>query len=235
MKWAMVAALLRTEADLERALDAVCAADARLAAVRAKVPAVPLRSQPAGITGLLRIVAGQQLSTASAAAVWGRTLDVLADPGGTLSAAAILRAEDATMRAAGLSRQKIATFRRVAEHVDAGLDLVALAQADAEEARRALEAIPGVGRWTADLTLMFCAGHPDILPVGDLAVRRAAQRALSLAEEPLPAELDAIGAAWSPHRSAVARLLWSYYRIAEAEARAKPAPAPAAAPAGYPF
>lgn len=211
---------IRTDADIAAALDAL-AADPRLAACRAAVPVVPLRTMPAGLPGLLRIVASQQLSTASASAVWTRFTAAL-DP---VSAEAILAASDEELRAAGLSRQKAKTFRAVAAAVAGGLDLEALADAEADDARAALEAIAGIGRWTADLYLMFAAGHPDIFPVGDLAVRKSAQRALGLAEEPKPDALAAIAADWSPHRSTAARLLWAYYRVAPT----------AAAPATTPF
>jgi DNA-3-methyladenine glycosylase II len=199
---------IETDADIAAALDAL-AADPRLAACRAAVSGVPLRMIPAGLEGLLRIVSSQQLSTQSANAVWSR-FTLAFEP---LTAAAILAASDEELRAAGLSRQKAKTFRAVAAAVVEGLDLEALAEAEPDEARAALEAISGIGRWTADLYLMFAAGHPDIFPVGDLAVRKSAQRALSLAEEPKPEALAAIAEAWSPHRSTAARLLWAFYRV----------------------
>jgi DNA-3-methyladenine glycosylase II len=218
---------IRSEADIEAALDALAAKDDRLAAARAAVPEVPLRLQPAGVAGLLRIVAGQQLSTRAAAAVF----DTVSDRFAPLSAATILGADAEALRAAGLSRQKTRTFHAVAAAVEAGLDLDALADGCPEAARATLEAITGVGRWTADLYLMFCAGHPDILPVGDLAVRRGAQRVLGLDEEPKPAVLDEIARAWAPHRSTAARLMWAFYRVD----RPAPSRRAAAAPAGFPL
>jgi len=183
--------------------------DARLAQAAAVVPEVPLRLQPAGIAGLLRIVTGQQLSTRAAAAVFDRVLARLSP----LTAQSILAADGETLRAAGLSCQKTRTFQAVAEAVAQGLDLDAVADGCPQEARAALEVIPGIGRWSADLYLMFCAGHPDVFPVGDLAVRRGAQRALGLEAEPKPAALDAIAADWAPHRSTAARLMWAFYRV----------------------
>lgn len=218
---------IRSEADIAAALSALAAMDRRLADAIAAVPEVPLRLQPAGIAGLLRIVAGQQLSTRAAASVF-ESVRARLDP---LTAQAILSADDETLRGAGLSRQKARTFRAVAAAVRDGLDLDAAADGCPEEARAALEAIPGVGRWTADLYLMFCAGHPDIFPVGDLAVRRGAARVLGLVEEPGPAALDGIAAAWSPHRSTAARLMWAFYRVD----RAAPAPRPEAVPQGFPL
>ncbi|RAI03859.1 DNA-3-methyladenine glycosidase [Acuticoccus sediminis] len=208
---------IRTEADVEAALVRLAAADPRLAAAWEAVDHVPLRLLPGDFAGLCRIVAGQQLSTASAAACFAK-VSAAFDP---LTAETVLAADEPALRAAGLSRQKAATFRAVAEAVAAGLDIDGLAERPAEEARAALEAIRGIGRWSADLYLMFCAGHPDIFPVGDLAVRRAAQRVMGLEEEPSPAELDTLALVWSPDRSVAARLMWAYYRTARPAPRTK--------------
>ncbi|MCF3932243.1 DNA-3-methyladenine glycosylase 2 family protein [Acuticoccus sp. M5D2P5] len=219
---------IRCDADIDAALYALAAMDPRLAAIRASVPVVPLRLMPAGFAGLLRIVAGQQLSTQSADAVFSRFTATF-DP---LTAEAILATDDDALRAAGLSRQKAKTFRAVAAAVADGLDLSALAEMDPDTARDSLETISGIGRWTADLYLMFCAGHPDIFPVGDLAVRRAAQRALGLDDEPGFAALAAIAEAWSPHRSTAARLMWAYYRVDRASGAATRT---TQTPAGFPL
>ncbi|WP_108660774.1 DNA-3-methyladenine glycosylase family protein [Acuticoccus kandeliae] len=221
---------IRCDADIDAALVALAAKDPRIASVRARVGAVPLRLQPPGLPGLLRIVAGQQLSTQSAAAVFARFTATI-DP---LTAEAILASDDDTLRAAGLSRQKAKTFRAIAEAVTGGLDLLALAEMEADDARANLQVIPGIGRWTADLYLMFCAGHPDIFPVGDLAVRRAAQRALGLDEDVKHDILEAIAEAWSPHRSTAARLMWAFYRVADAPVAAA-TPDSATAPSGFPL
>ncbi|UOM36034.1 DNA-3-methyladenine glycosylase [Acuticoccus sp. I52.16.1] len=208
---------IRTEADVAAALDRLAAADPRIAAARAAVDHVPLRLLPGDFAGMCRIIAGQQLSTQSAAACYAKVAATF-DP---LTAEAILAVDEPALRAAGLSRQKAATVRALAEAVDAGLDLDTLAERPAEEARAALEAIRGIGRWSADLYLMFCAGHPDIFPVGDLAVRRAAQRVLGLAQEPAPAALDTMAMVWAPHRSVAARLMWAYYRTGRPAPRTK--------------
>lgn len=199
---------IRTEADVAKALATLAAADPRIAAAAARVGPLPLRIAPAGLEGLLRIVAAQQLSVASAKACFAR-VSAAFDP---LTAAAILSAGEAELRAAGLSRQKAATFRAVAEAVAAGLDLAALADEPPETARAKLQAIRGVGRWTADIYLMFCLGHPDIFPVGDLAVRKAAAGLLALDPAPSPEALDAIAAQWAPHRSTAAYLMWAVYK-----------------------
>lgn len=214
--------------DLAAAVRALTAADPRLAAPAAAIGALPLRLQAPGLPGLLRIVVGQQLSVASATAVWGKV--AAAYPG--FDPAAIAAASEADLRGAGLSRQKARTFQAVAAAVAQGLDLEALALADAAQARDALEAIRGIGPWTADLYLMFCAGHPDILPVGDLAVRRGAQFALGLPQEPPPDALAEIGAIWSPHRSTAARLFWATYKAVKAPTATAPTEREAA---GYPL
>ncbi|MEM6848603.1 MAG: DNA-3-methyladenine glycosylase 2 family protein [Pseudomonadota bacterium] len=222
---------IRTKADLSRELSGLLARDGRLSGPAQAVGELPLRLQPPGLAGLLRIVAGQQLSTQSAAAVWKRFIDVH----GTPDAAAIAGAEEGDLRAAGLSRQKARTFRAVSEAVVCGLDLEALATGDAGEARSQLEAICGIGRWSADLYLMFCAGHPDILPTGDLAVRRGAQHALALEDEPAADALDMLGEAWAPHRSTASRLFWAYYRVAKDAQSATAKRREAAVDAGMPL
>lgn len=202
-----MAARITSEADLEAALAALIASDPRLVPAYRTVGAVPLRLIEPGLEGLLRIVNSQQLSTASARALWLRVTAALAP----FEAERLAGASDETLRAAGLSRQKARTFRAIGQAVTEGLDLRALAEADPDEARARLEAICGIGRWTADLYLMFCAGQADILPVGDLAVRRGAQLALARPEAFEPDELDGFGRVWSPHRSTVTRLFYAYY------------------------
>ena len=124
----------------------------------------------------------------------------------------ILGLTDEDCRAAGLSRAKADTLRRVAEAVDSGhIDLDSVCQMEAEAAIRALTGIKGVGRWSAEVYLLFCAGHPDIFPSGDVALQNAVSHALGLRVRPTEAELSAIAAAWSPWRGISARLFWAYY------------------------
>jgi DNA-3-methyladenine glycosylase II len=163
---------------------------------------------------LAAIVMGQQLSTASAAAILGR-LEAAINP---LDAKGVAAASDETLRACGLSTAKIRTLRAASEAVAAGLDLPGLAEIDAEEAHEALVAIKGVGPWTADLYLLFCLGHADAFPAGDLALQEAARLALNLKTRPDAAKLEAIAERWRPHRGVAARMLWAYYRVAKARA-----------------
>jgi DNA-3-methyladenine glycosylase II len=174
----------------------------------AKVAGVlPLRRSGAGFSGLARIITGQQLSVASAEAIWTRFAASFPD----MTADAVLRARVPRFRKAGMSAAKIKTLRAIAAAVRGGLDLDALAHAPAEEAHARLTAIHGIGPWTADIYLMFCLGHPDVFPVGDLALRNAVSDAFDLPEPILPAPLTEMAKAWSPWRSVAATLFWAYY------------------------
>jgi len=173
----------------------------------AGVPA-PRRREP-GFAGLAHIVVGQQVSTASAAAIWGR-LSAALDP---LDHERLAAASDETLRGAGLSRPKIRTLRAVAEAVSAGdLRFADLKHMEADAAHSALCAVHGIGPWTADIYLMFCLGHADAWPAGDLALQHAAGEALGLEDRPDAKEMAEIGERWRPARGAAALLLWAHYR-----------------------
>ncbi|MEM8854313.1 MAG: DNA-3-methyladenine glycosylase 2 family protein [Pseudomonadota bacterium] len=204
---------IRTQADVDAAARRLAARDTVLAAILERVPTVPLRLQAAGLEGLLRIVMGQQLSTTVAATLWTRAVATLVP----LNAATLRAADDDTLRQAGFSRPKMRTVRAIAEAVDGGLDLEALADAPGEEAHARLLSIKGIGPWTADLYLMFCAGHPDIFPVGDLALRKSVKTAYGLDETPDGPALTEFAKAWTPERSTAARLLWAHYRLPKAD------------------
>jgi DNA-3-methyladenine glycosylase II len=128
----------------------------------------------------------------------------------------LVGAGDAVLRGVGLSIQKIRTLRAIGEAVrDGSLVLDALADLPAEAAVERLIAIKGVGPWTADVFLLFCLGHADAWPAGDIALQEAARIALKLETRPDKAALEAIGERWRPRRAVAARLLWSYYRAAK--------------------
>jgi DNA-3-methyladenine glycosylase II len=170
----------------------------------------PLRRREPGFTGLVWIIVSQQVSTASANAIFKRVEAGLAP----LSAASILAADEAALRACGLSGPKIRALRALAAEIASGaLDLAALAALDAEAAHRALVAVKGVGPWTADIFLLFCLGHPDAFPAGDLALQEAARLALGLKRRPDARALHEIAERWRPLRGIAARLLWAYYRV----------------------
>jgi DNA-3-methyladenine glycosylase II len=169
----------------------------------------PLRRREAGFAGLAAIIVAQQVSTASAAAIFGR-LQAFIMP---LEAAEIARTTEETMRACGLSNAKIRALRALAHAIlEGGLDLKGLGRLDAEEAHKALVAVKGIGPWTADIFLLFCLGHPDAFPAGDVALQEAAKVALNLKRRPDAARLERIAERWRPLRGVAARMLWAYYR-----------------------
>ena len=173
--------------------------------------ATPLRRQEPGFAGLARIIVSQQVSTASANAIFARTESILAP----LSAASVLEASDEKLRACGLSSPKMRALRALARAVaNEGLDLTGLGALIAEDAHRTLIAVKGVGPWTADIFLLFCLGHPDAFPAGDLALQEAAKLALGLRQRPDARRLEEIAERWRPLRGVAARMLWAYYRVA---------------------
>jgi DNA-3-methyladenine glycosylase II len=199
---------LGTPALLARHLEALVRLDPRLVPVREKAGEVTLRTGELGFAGMARVICNQQLSTASASAIWSR---VAALPGAT-APESFLRLDELTLRAAGLSGAKIRAMRAVAEAVNAGsLDFAAAEDLPAEEALAHLTAVKGVGPWTAEIYLLFCVGHPDIFPAGDLALKKAVRDGLGLPGLPETKELVEIAQGWSPHRGAAALLFWRYF------------------------
>ncbi len=166
------------------------------------------RGRPADPYGaLLRAIVGQQLSTLAARSIYGRLLERFG--GRTPSPPALLAADPEEIRAAGLSRPKVSYLRDLAARVEHGeLDVARLAELDDEEVTAALTAVKGLGRWTADMFLIFHLGRPDVLPVGDLGIRRAVERAYGLEEAPDAAELERVAAPWRPHRTLASLYLW---------------------------
>ncbi len=183
--------------------------DPRLAAVYALAGDFPPRLREPGFAGLARIVCGQQVSVASADAIWGR-LALLPE---ATTAAGFLTLGEAGLAGVGLSRSKFRTLTALATALHRGeLDLACIAQAPAETAIAELTRHPGIGPWTAEIYLMFCAGHPDIFPSGDLALQKAVAHAFEL-----PAinarELASLALAWSPYRATAALLFWRLYAV----------------------
>ncbi|MCB1499571.1 MAG: DNA-3-methyladenine glycosylase 2 family protein [Bauldia sp.] len=200
--------VIATEADIADGLAALVAADPRLAPVLAVAGRVPLRRAAPGFAGLARVVIGQQVSIASAEAIWSRFAAAFPAP----DPAAVAASGDERLRAIGLSGAKIAALRAVAEAEAGGLDLGGLADLPGAAAHARLTAIRGIGPWTADVYLLFCLGHPDVFPAGDLALRHAVADAFD-ARGPMPIrELAKTAESWSPWRAVAARLFWAYYR-----------------------
>lgn len=194
---------------ITQGLDALCALDPRLAPVREKAGEVPLRLSVPGFSSLASIIVSQQVSKASADAIFGR-LTKLLDP---LTAEALLAAEEAVFREAGLSRPKQRTLLAIARAAaEEGLDLEGLCALEAEEAMARMTAIHGVGPWTAEVYLLFAAGHPDIFPARDVALQSAVGHALGIEPRPGEKRLIEIAESWAPWRGVAARLFWAYYR-----------------------
>jgi DNA-3-methyladenine glycosylase II len=210
--------LIETEADLQdgiRALRRKCAV-ARLMHDAAGTP--PLRRRPAGFEGLARIVVGQQLSVASAAAIWGRTAELVAP----FAAPRLMQVPDESLRSVGLSAGKVRTLRAVAAAVQGGLDLEGMDGLSEEEVHAALTAITGIGPWTADIYVMFCLGRADGFAAGDLALQVALQMAAGLEARPSAKELAQFAERWRPWRSVGAHLLWGYYKVSKSTTTAIP-------------
>jgi DNA-3-methyladenine glycosylase II len=178
----------------------------------------PLRLRLAGFEGLARIVVGQQLSVASATAIWERTAAACTP----FAPGTLLALSDARLAAAGLSRAKIRTLKAISEACAGGLDLDRLTDAAEAEVHGALTQVVGIGPWTADVYIMFCLGRADGFAPGDLALQVAAQQAMGLAERPGTDELAAIAERWRPWRGVAARLLWAYYAALKQQRTAVP-------------
>ena len=204
---------IETTDDIAAGLASLAKADRRLKAVIETAGVLPLRRRQGGLPGLLRIVVGQQLSVASANAIWTRFEAAFPE----MSAEKIQRARETRFRKAGMSGPKIKTLRAVAAAVRDGLDVDALAHAPAEEAHARLTAVHGIGPWTADIYLLFCLGNPDIFPVGDLALRNAVADAFGLLTSISPNTVAEIAEPWSPWRSVAATLFWAYYGARKAK------------------
>ncbi|WP_316179555.1 MULTISPECIES: DNA-3-methyladenine glycosylase 2 family protein [unclassified Bradyrhizobium] len=195
---------------LEDAIRDLVKQDARLTPILAAAGMPALRRREPGFAGIAHIVCGQQLSTASAAAIWGR-LQAAFDP---FDADAIRRARADRLGRLGLSAAKIKTLKHIARELGAGrLNLDVLANEDADAAHATLTTLPGIGPWTADVYLLFCLGHGDAWPAGDLAVQEAVKVGLGLATRPTAKQMMPLAESWRPLRGAAAHLWWSYYRV----------------------
>jgi DNA-3-methyladenine glycosylase II len=197
------------EADIERGLAELLRLDPRLCTIADLAGPVPLRLQPAGFAGLGQIVVSQMVSKASAAAIWGR---LEASLGGMVDGPGVTRLGADGLFSLGLSRAKASTLLAIAEAEAAGLlDLDLACRLEAGAAMACLTAIKGVGPWTAEVYLMFCGGHADIFPAGDIALVHAVHGAFGHREKKRGRELAAFAEVWSPWRSVAARLFWAFY------------------------
>ncbi|CAM3010086.1 DNA-3-methyladenine glycosylase II [Paracoccus aminovorans] len=198
---------IRDPADLEEGaahLIRVCPVWAR------ELPALlplPLRRWPEGFAAIRDAVVAQQISTAAASAIGGRMASA-----GLAEEAGIAAANDEALRAVGLSRPKARTLRGIAA---ARVDWPGLRALPDDQAVAVLTALPGIGRWTAEIYLKFALGRPDVFAAGDLALAEAARLLYALPGRPGPAALTALAEPWRPWRAVAARALWAYYRVAK--------------------
>lgn len=164
--------------------------------------------RPADAYGaLLRAIVGQQLSTKAARTIYGRVLDLFGDS--TPAPEQLLEAEEADLRACGLSGRKVEYVRDLASHIVAGeLELERLDQLPDEEVIEEIVAVRGLGVWTAEMFLLFHLERPDVLSGGDLGIRKAVQIEYGLDEMPAPGRVLEIGEPWRPHRSLASLYLW---------------------------
>ncbi len=169
---------------------------------------LPLRRQPEGFDRLLQAIVGQQVSLASASAIWGRM-----QAAGLVREEAVAAAPDEALRAAGLSRQKMRYARALAA---ARIDYGALRALPDGQVVARLTQVAGIGAWTAEIYAMFSLGRADVLAAGDLALQEAARDLFGLSARPTTGELAQMAQGWSPWRAVAARILWAHYRVIKA-------------------
>ena len=194
---------------LRESLDALAGRDARIAAALEQAGYPEPRISEPGYHTLLRAIVGQQVSVASAASMWAKLTALVGDPP---NPQALIDASDDTLRSAGLSRQKAAYARSLADEVVSGrLDFARLSPDD-DEAVEELVRVKGIGRWTAEVYLLFAEGRRDIWPAGDLAVQIETGRILGLGAKPTEKRLRELAEPWRPHRGALAIFTWHHRR-----------------------
>ena len=194
--------LIETEDDVEAGRLILVGLEPRFGAVPGPLP---LRRRADGFAALVQAIVGQQVSTASAAAIWTRL-----EEAGLVAADAARSATDEDLRGCGLSRPKVRYVRALAE---AKLDYAALRDAPTEEVVATLVAVPGIGRWTAEIYAKFALGHADVFAAGDLALQEGAKLLFELPDRPSEREMRAMAEAWAPVRAIAARALWAYYHV----------------------
>jgi len=202
-----VSRLIVSDADVAEGAAWLAQAEPRFADALAQTGPLPLRLAPDGFAAVLSKIVSQQVSVASAAAIWGRV-----EAAGLLTPEAVTTASEEELRAVGLSRPKVKYARALAA---ADIDYAALRAAPDTAVMDTLTAVPGIGVWTAQVYAMFNLGRADVFAPGDLALQEAARILFDLNARPKPKELEQMAQAWSPWRAVAARLLFTYYRIAK--------------------
>lgn len=199
---------INTLEDIAAGLQWLMVADPRLEKVRDFAHPVPLRRSEPGFKSLASIAVGQQLSIASASAIWAR-LNAYIDP---MTPENFMAAGEAVWQAAGLSRSKQVTLLALSAAISSNaVDLHALCDHSTEEALVQLTRLKGIGPWTAEVYLLFAEGHPDVFPAGDVALQSAVGHAFGYENRPGANELRVLAERWAPWRGVAARLFWAYY------------------------
>lgn len=191
--------LSELEGHIKRLIDI----EPRFAPIYQQLGVPSLRRNRGGFRELMRAMVGQQLSVAAASSIWSKL-----ENAALITPDAIMKADDDTLRSHGLSRQKIRYIRSLVEH---DIDFEALANLPDEAVISELTTVTGIGKWTAQMYLLFSLGRADILAVDDLAIKVGAMEVLGLDERPTPKQLERLTQSWSPHRSAASLLLWAHY------------------------
>ena len=202
-----VGRIIETDACVAEGVEWLRRADPRFAPALDACCPLPLRRKPDGFDQLLSAIVSQQVSVASAAAIWGRL-----QAAGMVTPEAIRATDEEGLRALGLSRQKASYACALAE---AGIDFDALRDTPTDAVIATLTAVKGIGVWTAEIYAMFSLGRADVFAHGDLALQEAARVLLDLPERPREKQMRQIAEDWSPWRSVAARALWAYYRVAK--------------------
>ena len=206
----MTKEIIETEADLQRGIRALRRKCPIMRAVHDVTGLPPLRRREPGFEGLARIIVGQQVSVASADAIWARCETGIRP----FTPQVIAKMSDEALRAVGLSRPKVRTFRAIADAANHGrLNFGTMHHNSEDDIYASLTAISGIGPWTADIFLIMCLGRRDAFAAGDLALQIAAQDASNLNERPTAKQLLELAETWRPWRAVAARLLWSHYRL----------------------
>ncbi|MBN8189308.1 DNA-3-methyladenine glycosylase 2 family protein [Salipiger thiooxidans] len=203
----MVGRIIESDACVAEGVTWLCGAEPRFARALELTGPLPLRRRPDGFGQLLSAIVSQQVSVASARAIWARL-----EAAGMTTPEAIRATDEQGLRALGLSRQKASYAVALA---GAGIDFDALRLVPTDEVVKALVAVKGIGIWTAEIYAMFSLGRADVFAPGDLALQESARLLFDLPERPKERALREMAEAWSPWRSVAARALWAYYHVAK--------------------
>ena len=196
--------LIETPEDLDRAMGWLITAEPRFGPVYEVTGPLPLRRKPEGFAQLLSAIVSQQVSTASASAIWARV-----EGAGMADQDRVMASSDDDLRALGLSRPKVRYVKALAA---AGIDYAALRDTEDADVMARVTAVLGIGPWTAEIYLLSSLGRADVFPHADIALQEAARVMLGLPDRPDAKAMAEIARAWSPVRAVAARALWAYYR-----------------------